>query len=113
MGYKAITGKRCALQCVFGWRLDLAQCEAEHHAHEGSLLASMPGRVVALAVHPGERVEKGAALMVLEAMKMECTIHAPSAGRVERFHFAAGDQVSEGVELLEFTGEEASENGNG
>jgi 3-methylcrotonyl-CoA carboxylase alpha subunit len=36
-------------------------------------------------------------------MKMECTIHAPVAGRVRSFHFAAGDQVSEGSELLEFT----------
>jgi 3-methylcrotonyl-CoA carboxylase alpha subunit len=57
-------------------------------------------------------VEKGAPLMVLEAMKMECTIHAPAAGRVESFHYAAGDQVSEGVELLHFTRDEASENGN-
>ncbi|HKF48656.1 MAG TPA: acetyl/propionyl/methylcrotonyl-CoA carboxylase subunit alpha [Terracidiphilus sp.] len=92
---------------------DPLDVEAEHQAHEGSLLAPMPGRVVALAADPGERVEKGAALMVLEAMKMECTIHAPAAGRVERFHFTAGDQVTEGVELLKFTQDDASENGNG
>jgi 3-methylcrotonyl-CoA carboxylase alpha subunit len=92
---------------------DPLNIEAQHHAGEGSLLAPMPGRVVALAAEPGERVEKGAALMVLEAMKMECTIHAPAAGRVEAFHFAAGDQVSEGVELLHFTREEQGENGDG
>jgi 3-methylcrotonyl-CoA carboxylase alpha subunit len=39
---------------------------------------------------------------VLEAMKMECTIHAPATGKVESFHFAVGDQVTEGVELLRF-----------
>jgi 3-methylcrotonyl-CoA carboxylase alpha subunit len=91
---------------------DPLDVEAQHHGGEGSLLAPMPGRVVTLIAEPGQRVEKGAPLMVLEAMKMECTIHAPAAGRVESFHFAAGDQVSEGVELLHFTRDEASENGN-
>lgn len=92
---------------------DPLDVEAQHQAGEGSLLAPMPGRVVALVAEPGQRVEKGAPLMVLEAMKMECTIHAPAAGRVQSFHFAAGDQVSEGVELLHFTPEDTSENGNG
>jgi 3-methylcrotonyl-CoA carboxylase alpha subunit len=73
----------------------------------------MPGRVVTLIAEPGQRVDKGAPLMVLEAMKMECTIHAPAAGRVQSFHFAAGDQVSEGVELLHFLREEAGENAIG
>jgi len=90
---------------------DPLDVEAQHHAGEGSLLAPMPGRVVALAAEPGQHVEKGAPLMILEAMKMECTIHAPVAGRVRSFHFAASDQVSEGAELLEFTRDD--ENGNG
>jgi 3-methylcrotonyl-CoA carboxylase alpha subunit len=97
---------------VFEWN-DPLDVEAQHHAGEGSLMAPMPGRVVALVAAPGDRVEKGAPLMVLEAMKMECTIHAPSAGCVRSFHFAAGDQVSEGVELLHFEREETGENGNG
>jgi 3-methylcrotonyl-CoA carboxylase alpha subunit len=45
---------------------------------------------------------------VLEAMKMEYTIHAPDAGRVESFHFAVGDQVTEGAELLHFNRENAA-----
>jgi 3-methylcrotonyl-CoA carboxylase alpha subunit len=92
---------------------DPLDVEAQHHAGEGSLLAPLPGRVVSLVAERGQRVEKGAALMVLEAMKMECTIHAPAAGRVLSFHFAVGDQVSEGVELLHFTPEEAGENAIG
>lgn len=88
---------------------DPLEVEAHHHAREGGLTAPMPGRVVALVAVEGEHVEKGAPLMVLEAMKMECTIYAPAAGRVEAFHFSPGDQVSEGAELLEFA-EEA--NGN-
>jgi 3-methylcrotonyl-CoA carboxylase alpha subunit len=91
---------------------DPLDVEAKHHAGEGSLLAPMPGRVVALVAQPGALVDKGAPLMVLEAMKMECTIHAPAAGRVQSFHFAAGNQVSEGVELLHFTREDESENGD-
>jgi 3-methylcrotonyl-CoA carboxylase alpha subunit len=92
---------------------DPLNIEAQHHAGEGSLLAPMPGRVVALIAEPGQRVEKGAPLMVLEAMKMESTIHAPAAGRVESFHFAAGDQVSEGEELLQFIRDDESGNGDG
>jgi 3-methylcrotonyl-CoA carboxylase alpha subunit len=68
----------------------------------GSLRAPMPGKVIALAVAPGARVEKGAALVVLEAMKMEHTITAPRSGVVKAFRYAPGDQVSDGAELLEF-----------
>ncbi len=78
-----------------------------HHAKDGGLRAPMPGRVVAHLVEPGQPVERGASLMVLEAMKMECTIHAPEAGHVETFHFAPGDQVSEGAELLSFQSQDA------
>jgi 3-methylcrotonyl-CoA carboxylase alpha subunit len=38
--------------------------------------------------------------MLLEAMKMEHTIKAPAAGVISAVNFAAGDQVSEGVDLL-------------
>jgi 3-methylcrotonyl-CoA carboxylase alpha subunit len=58
--------------------------------------------VVALLAEPGARVEKGAPLLILEAMKMEHTIAAPAAGKLNAFHFAVGEQVSEGVELVDF-----------
>jgi 3-methylcrotonyl-CoA carboxylase alpha subunit len=74
----------------------------KERGEETNLLAPMPGRVVALLVREGERVERGAPLLMLEAMKMEYTIRAPAAGRVESFLAAAGDQVSEGVQLLHF-----------
>ena len=73
---------------------------------EGGLRAPMPGKVIALAVEPGVEVEKGAPLLVLEAMKMEHTISAPRKGVVKAFHFAPGDQVSDGAELLDFEGAE-------
>ncbi len=43
--------------------------------------------------------------MVIEAMKMEHAITAPGAGKVEAVHFAEGDQVDEGAELLALTAE--------
>ena len=72
----------------------------------------MPGRVIAQTAREGELVEKGAPLMVLEAMKMECTIYAPAAGRVASFHFAVGDQVTEGTELLHFDREDTLQGRN-
>jgi 3-methylcrotonyl-CoA carboxylase alpha subunit len=72
----------------------------EDESAPGSLAAPMPGKVIALHVKAGERVDKGAPLLVLEAMKMEHTISAPAAGVVKAIHFAAGEQVPEGAELL-------------
>jgi 3-methylcrotonyl-CoA carboxylase alpha subunit len=68
----------------------------------GRLTAPMPGKVIALLAKAGAEVERGAPLLVLEAMKMEHTIKAPRPGRVKAFRFEPGDQVSEGVELVEF-----------
>jgi 3-methylcrotonyl-CoA carboxylase alpha subunit len=70
--------------------------------HAGGLKAPMPGKVIALIAAAGSVVEKGAPLLVLEAMKMEHTISAPAKGLVKAFHFAAGDQVTDGVDLVDF-----------
>ena len=75
----------------------------EGHGVEGGFAAPMPGKVIAWLAEPGTDVAKGAPLLILEAMKMEHTITAPSAGRLERFRFAVGEQVSEGADLVEFT----------
>ena len=71
-------------------------------AEEGSLLAPMPGRVVALLAQVGVPVAKGAPLLILEAMKMEHTVVAPVGGIVRAFRFNTGDQVGEAAELVEF-----------
>ena len=68
----------------------------------GGLRASMPGRVLAVLVKPGDKVAKGAPLVVLEAMKMEQTVTAPMAGVVDRVLCEAGEQIREGAELLTF-----------
>ena len=80
-------------------RLALAGRSSDAHA---GLLAPMPGTVISLAVNAGADVEKGTALLVMEAMKMEHTLRAPGPGRVVGFHCKVGDQVREGAELINF-----------
>jgi 3-methylcrotonyl-CoA carboxylase alpha subunit len=46
-------------------------------------------------------VERGQPLLILEAMKMEHTLNAPADGVIKAVHYAEGDMVDEGVELLE------------
>jgi 3-methylcrotonyl-CoA carboxylase alpha subunit len=72
-------------------------------AASGGLTTPLPGVVVSVPVAVGQQVEAGAVLMVIEAMKMEHTISAPYAGAVEAIHFARGDRVPEGSELLTLT----------
>jgi 3-methylcrotonyl-CoA carboxylase alpha subunit len=73
----------------------------------GRLVAPMPGRVISLLVDAGSRVEAHQPVIVLEAMKMEHTLRAPSRGVVVAFRYAAGEQVDEGAELVDFQPEEA------
>jgi len=71
---------------------------------DNRLTAPMPGRIVALLAEPGQ-VQEGTPLLIMEAMKMEHTIRAPSAGTLKAFRHAVGDQVSEGSELVDFEAE--------
>jgi 3-methylcrotonyl-CoA carboxylase alpha subunit len=74
----------------------------EAESEGGRLTAPMPGKIVALLVDKGKTVEKGAPLLIMEAMKMEHTIAAPANGVVEELLYAVGDQVAEGAQLLAF-----------
>nr|WP_297356425.1 acetyl/propionyl/methylcrotonyl-CoA carboxylase subunit alpha [uncultured Caldimonas sp.] len=83
----------------------LAWIDAIAHAAEGThdagrLTAPMPGKLIALHAGVGDAVRKGQALAVMEAMKMEHTIAAPTDGVVEEVLYGVGDQVGEGAELL-------------
>jgi 3-methylcrotonyl-CoA carboxylase alpha subunit len=69
-------------------------------ASAGRLAAPIPGRVVQVLVAEGDHVERGQVLAVLEAMKTELRIVAPSAGVVVHVGCAAGETVAEGVELI-------------
>jgi 3-methylcrotonyl-CoA carboxylase alpha subunit len=76
--------------------------EADAAAGGSGLVAPMNGTIVTLLVEPDNRVEADTPLLVMEAMKMEHTIRAPSAGSVERFYFQPGELVDGGAELLAF-----------
>ena len=62
--------------------------------------APLPGVVSDLRTTVGARVEAGDVLLVLEAMKMENEIHAPSGGTVEEVRVEAGQQVGRGDPLV-------------
>jgi 3-methylcrotonyl-CoA carboxylase alpha subunit len=90
-----------------GTHMALAYNDPLAHAGEaesegGRLTAPMPGKIVAVLVDKGKTVEKGAPLLIMEAMKMEHTIAAPADGVVEEVLYAVGDQVAEGAQLLAF-----------
>ncbi|MCC2634214.1 MAG: ATP-grasp protein, partial [Ramlibacter sp.] len=80
--------------------IDLLAHAGDAAAEGGRLTAPMPGKVVSFAVKAGDKVSKGQALAVMEAMKMEHTIAAPADGTVAELLYAPGDQVAEGAELL-------------
>ena len=63
--------------------------------------ASTNGRVVAVQVSVGQRVAVGAALVTLEAMKMEHVHVARAAGTVSAVHVSEGVQAAAGSVLVE------------
>jgi acetyl/propionyl-CoA carboxylase alpha subunit len=69
-------------------------------AHAGSLLAPMPGTVVRIAAAVGDKVEAGATILTIEAMKMEHAIRTPAAGVVTALPVSVGTQVDSGAVLV-------------
>ncbi len=66
----------------------------------GVVKALMPGRVVRVLVNKGDVIQKGAGLLILEAMKMENEIQAPVDGVVDEILVSSGDTVEGGAELV-------------
>ncbi|MBX3564421.1 MAG: acetyl/propionyl/methylcrotonyl-CoA carboxylase subunit alpha [Sphingomonas sp.] len=66
------------------------------------LLAPMPGLLTRLHVAPGDKVEAGQPLAVVEAMKMENILRAEKAGVVKAANFVAGDSLAVDAAILEF-----------
>ncbi|MGH7645503.1 MAG: acetyl-CoA carboxylase biotin carboxyl carrier protein subunit [Gemmatimonadales bacterium] len=78
-------------------------------AHRGGTVrAPMPGLVVRIEVVEGQRVESGAGLVVVEAMKMENELRAPHAGRVQTVHVRVGEVVEKGAALVTLASPEPS-----
>jgi len=98
-----------------GWRLNLPPAPrrevqesgaggrnavGRHDVHNGEIVSPMHGQILQISVKPGDTVKRGQALAIVEAMKMEHTILAPSDGIVASIQFAVGDRVEEGVQLM-------------
>ena len=66
----------------------------------GDVKAAIPGRVLRLLVSPGDEVQRGQPVVVLEAMKMENDVRAPRDGVVASVEVAAGQPVGAGQLLL-------------
>jgi 3-methylcrotonyl-CoA carboxylase alpha subunit len=93
-------GRQTRVQLYDPFAVDL------EHLEEGGLVkAPMHGKLVAVFVRPGERVEKGQRLAVIEAMKMEHALVAPAAGEVAEVAAEPGAQVAQGAPLIRIKGE--------
>ncbi|MFH1474680.1 MAG: biotin/lipoyl-containing protein [Chloroflexota bacterium] len=102
---------------VGGWRIEV-EVESERRAalreraRRGAGAASQggpvevraifPGRIVAVSVGPGDDVEAGQHILVVEAMKMQNELRAPREGTVERVGVAVGDTIEVGDLLVVF-----------
>ena len=78
-----------------GRRHDILETEGRQQ-----IVAPMPGKVVRVLVHQGDRVEAGQGLLVVEAMKMQNEIRSPKSGAVERLLVVEGQAVNAGETLV-------------
>jgi 3-methylcrotonyl-CoA carboxylase alpha subunit len=81
-------------------RVEPGSGDLDHGDGDGQIKAPMHGKVLALLVAEGDRVEKGQRVAIVEAMKMEHALTARWAGRVTGIAVAAGSQVAEGARLM-------------
>ena len=78
----------------------LSHADEQDVEHAGGLTAPMPGKIIAVQVKAGDKVKRGEPLLVMEAMKMEHTISAPSDGTVKDVFFSVGEQVADAAVLI-------------
>lgn len=67
-----------------------------------NIKAPMPGLIIDLKIKPGDTVNAGDALLILEAMKMENVLKSPGGGTVKNVKVKKGDSVEKGQILIEF-----------
>lgn len=94
---------------VFSCHQYVAEFEQGDHDSDKGLSAPMNGSMVSVMVNPGDKVEEGQTLVIMEAMKMEHAIKAPYDGLIEAVYFTEGELVSDGAELLAMNPLEAAQ----
>ncbi len=70
--------------------------------NEKQILSHIPGKILAINVKVGEKVKKGQALFLLEAMKMKNEVVAPFSGTIKSIHVSEDEAVPKSYLLLEF-----------
>ena len=75
----------------------------------GSISSSIPGKVVTIEVDIGSRVEEGQVCMILEAMKMQNEINAPTSGTVSEINCSPGSSVEANMPLIVIKPDEKDE----
>ena len=91
-----IRGRSHAVRIVDPKRLRSGQNSDRHHHGVAEIRAPMPGKVVRVHTEAGDAVEKGAGVIVVEAMKMQNEMKSPRAGVVVSINVQAGDTVNAG-----------------
>jgi len=114
-GRPAVRGSIPVEVVIAGWRFELevqdagladlrarATADRTSAAHHGptAVRAIIPGRVVSVAVTPGDTVAAGQRLLAVEAMKMENELRAPRDGVVERVEVSVGQTIELGDSLV-------------
>lgn len=99
-----INGQRVELQAKdrFDQLLDRLGLSSAAATKVNELKAPMPGLIVDIRVQPGQAVQKGDPLLVLEAMKMENILKAPADGTIESIKVALRANVTKGQVLVQF-----------
>ena len=97
-----LRGRRIAVVARTWRERVLADAESASRRHDGpvEVRATLPGLVVAVAVHDGDEVAVGATLLTIEAMKMQNEVRAPRAGRIGALTVTTGQAVATGAPLL-------------
>lgn len=85
-----------AVKIIDPKRLRSGQNSGAHQHGVAQIVAPMPGKVVRVQVEAGATVEKGAGVIVVEAMKMQNEMKAPRAGVVVAVNVKPGDTVNAG-----------------
>ena len=77
------------------------QRERESSVGGADIVALMPGTVEQILVQPGDPVERGQTVIIMESMKMELSVAAHRDGVVKQIPVGLGQQVDKGMRLLE------------
>src|ERR1700730_15076251 len=91
-----LRGHNYTITIVDPKRLRSVQSSGHHQHGAAEILAPMPGKVVRVLVEVGAKVEAGAGIVVVEAMKMHNEMKPPPAGIVVSLGFAPGATVNSG-----------------